>query len=133
MPSILSSNSPRDSKPEVHKRMLRKLISLVAVLALLVLLAAPMVLGQQDAGRTSSEEGEAQGVPPDPALTNPVGTEPTNEDAGFLQYRPSPTGGGIPISGQAVPVCPEPVAPGAARCNSLIVVPSGTASPQYSQ
>ena len=113
--------------------MLRKLISLVVVLALLVLLAAPMVLGQQDASSTLSEEGKAQAIPPDPTLTNPVGTEPTNEDAGFLQYRPSPTGGGVPISGQAVPLCPEPVAPGTARCNSLIVVPSGTSSPQYSQ
>jgi hypothetical protein len=113
--------------------MLRKLISLVAVLALLVLLAAPMVLGQQDADGSSSDEEEAQGVPPDPTLTNSVGTDPTNENAGFLQYRPSPTDGGTPITGQAIPLCPEPVAPGASRCHSLIVVPSGTPSPQYSQ
>jgi hypothetical protein len=133
MPSILSSNWPRGSKHKVHKRLLRKLISFVAVLALLVVLAAPMVLGQQDASENFSGEEEAQALPPDPTLTNSVGTDPTNENAGLLQYRPSPTNGGIPISGQAVPLCPEPVAPDASRCHSLIVVPSGTSSPQYSQ
>ena len=91
---------------------IRKLTVLVAVLVLITLLAAPLVVAQQDAGMDPSEGGESS----DPALTAPVSVDNAND--GFAQYAPSNPGGG-----QAVRVCPDPPAPGTANCHAMKIVP----------
>ena len=105
------------------RRCYRKLTGLVAVLALLTLLAALPVVAQQDVGGASPGEGGSQYSPPDPASTVPASVGSDEGDASFLQYAPSGPGWD-----QAVPVCPEPAAPGTARCHSL--VRTDTPSPQ---
>ena len=69
--------------------LLKKLTALVVVLVLLTLLAAPLVLAQQDAGVDTGYAEPGETVAP---VDYPVG-DSGNTEVGFLQYNPQPPPG----------------------------------------
>ena len=75
--------------------MLKKVTTLMALLVLLTLLAAPLVLAQQDGGE-GSLEGVSQAPAYDTVSAVPVGMNSDgsvvdNANAGFLQYSVEPS------------------------------------------
>jgi hypothetical protein len=100
----------------VVKKLVGALLTLATigtVLVLLVLVSSSLSVAQQDIGEEPVQGGDsASNVPSD-------GTDSTSGDAGLLEYASNISGDAE--DSQAIPVCPEPAAPGTARCHSLVV------------
>jgi len=96
------------------------LMALATVLALLTLLSGSLGMAQQDASQSTSQEEYSSSHTP--TSTNATSGDTPSEDVSLLQYSQSaPSTSGDTSDGEAVPVCPEPAAPGTARCHSLVV------------